>query len=131
MERDAFLSRLGYGQGRIIPQGIIAPSGDYVFVLGDDEPGRFFELDIGDHAEVTQDTDLTPVDLIRAYLRLRVPNSLQDGFAWEVSLLVDGSKLSQAICLPGHERTITDVAANVSKLTGVHNVGVRLELVVT
>ena len=131
MELDAFTSRLGVGQGRIRPQGAIAPSGEYVFVLGDDEPGRFFELDIGDHAEVTQGADLGAVDLVRAWLRLRVPASLSPGIAWEVALTVDGIKTARAICPAGRERKLTDLAANVSKLTGVHQVGVRLKLVVS
>jgi hypothetical protein len=130
MELDAFRSRLGLGQGRIKPQGAIAPSGDYVFVLGDDQPGRFFELAPGDSAEVVQDTDLTDVDLVRARLRLRVPASLPPGLAWEASLVVDGAKLARATCLPGRQRQLDDLAANASKLTGVHQVGVRLELVV-
>ena len=131
MELDAFTSRLGLGQGRIQPQGIIAPSGDYLIVLGDDEPGRFFELDAGDRAEMVQDTDLTSVDLVRAWLRLRVPASLPPGLAWEASITVDGTKAARVTCMPGRERLLTDLAANVSKLTGVHQVGVRLELVVT
>ena len=130
MELGAFTSRLGVGQGRIEPQSIVAPSGDYVFVLGEDEPGRFFELDAGDLAEVVQDTDLTSVDLVRAWLRLRVPESLPAGFAWEAAIMVDGVKQARATCPPGRERVLTDLAANVSKLTGVHQVGVRLELVV-
>jgi len=130
MELDAFTSRLGLGQGRVMPQGIVAPSGEHVFVLGDDEAGRFFELAEGDGAEITQDTDLSPMDFVRAWLRLRVPRSLPAGFAWEASLLVDGAKVARAICRSGRERTLTDLAANVSKLTGVHQVGIRLELVV-
>ena len=130
MELDAFTSRLGNGQGRLQPQGAIAPSGDHVFVLGDDEPGRFFELDAGDLAEVIQDTDLTSVDLVRAWLRLRVPSSLPPGLAWEVSIVIDGTKQARATCLPGRERQIEDLVANVSKLAGLHQVGVRLELVV-
>ncbi len=130
MELDAFTSRLGLGQGRLQPQGSIAPSGDYVFVLGEDEPGRFFELDAGDRAEVVQDTDLTSVDLVRAWLRLRVPANPTPGLAWEAAIMVDGVNKASAICPPGRERVLTDLAANVSKLTGVHQVGVRLELVV-
>ncbi len=130
MELDAFTSRLGLGQGRVQPQGVIAPSGDYVFVLGDDEPGRFFELDAGDHAEVVQDTDLSGVDLVRARLRLCVPASQPTGLAWEASIVVDGVKQARATCKPGREREITDLAANVSKLSSLHQVGVRLELVV-
>lgn len=129
MELDAFRSRLGVGQGRIQPLAAAPPSGDHVFVLGEDEVGRLFELAAGDHAEVVQDTDLTGVDLVRAHLRLRVPASLPAGLAWEVSMVVDGAKLARATCLSGREREITDLVANVSKLAGVHQVGVRLELV--
>jgi hypothetical protein len=130
MEQNAFTSRLGLSQGRIQPQGIVAPSGDYVFVLGDDEPGRFFELDAGDRAEVVQNADLTDVDLVRPWLRLRVPEGLPAGLAWEASITVNGVKAARATCPAGRERVLTDLAANVSKLTGIHQVGVRLELVV-
>jgi hypothetical protein len=100
-------------------------------VLGEDEPGRFFELDAGDRAEVVQDTDLTTVDLVRAWIRLRVPASLAPGLAWEASITVDSAKAARATCPAGRERVLTDLAANVSKLSGTHQVGVRLELVVT
>ena len=127
MELTAFESRLGLGQGRV--QQADAPSGDYVFVLGDDEAGRLFELSPGDLAEVVQETDLTGVDLVRAHLRLRVPAGLPANLAWEASIVVDGSKHARATCSPGREREITDLAANVSKMAGLHQVGVRLELV--
>ena len=129
MELDAFRSRLGVGQGRIQPAGATPPSGDHVFVLGEDESGRIFELAPGDRAEVLQDADLTDVDLVRAHLRLRVQASLPEGLAWEVSIVIDGSKRARATCLPGRQREITDLAGNVSKLAGVRQVGVRLELV--
>ena len=51
------------------------------------------------------------------------------GLAWEASVVVDGVKRSRMTCAPGRTRSITDLAANVSKLTGTHDVGVRLELV--
>jgi hypothetical protein len=129
MELDAFTSRLGLGQGRIQPVNAPVPSGDNLFVLGEDEPGRFFELEPGDHAEVSQQTDLTDVDVVRAALRLRVPKTLPAGFAWEVAMLVDGTKLPAASCKPGRTRVLTDLTANVSKLVGLHTVAVRLELV--
>jgi len=128
MALDAFKSRLGLGQGRIRPTSLPASSGDYAFVLGEDEPGRFFELAVGDHTEVVQDTDLTGVDLVRANLGLRIP-TVPAGFAWEASIVVDGVKLASAMARPGRSREVTDLAANVSKLSGVHTVGVRLELV--
>ena len=86
------------------------------------------ELAPGDHAEVTQQTDLTGVMLVRALLRLRVPASTPPGLAWEASIIVDGTKLASMRAKPGRERLVTDLAANVSKLAGVHQVGVRLEL---
>lgn len=127
MALTAFTSRLGRGQGRLeTPK---AASGACAFVLGDDEPGRFFELAPGDRAEVTQTADLTGVNLVRASLRLRVPASLPSGLAWEAALTVDGAALARLRARPGRERVVTDLAANVSKLAGVHVVGVRLQLV--
>lgn len=64
-------------------------------MIGEDEPGRLFELASGDHAEVTQSTDLTGVMLVRALLRLRVPASTPSGLAWEASIVVDGNKLAR------------------------------------
>jgi len=45
-----------------------------------------------------------------------------------VSIIVDGVKAARATCRAGRKRLLTDLAANVSKLTGLHEVGVRLEL---
>lgn len=127
MALSAFTNRLGRGQGRLATSK--ATSGDYAFVLGDDEPGRLFELAPGDHAEVTQNTDLTGVMLVRAFLRLRVPASTPPGLAWEASIIIDGNELASMRAKPGRERLVTDLAANVSKLSGLHTIGVRLELV--
>ncbi len=125
MELDAFCSRLGEGQGRV---GTSA--GDACFVLGELEPGRMFELQHGDYAEVVQATDLTGVTLVRARCTLSVPANLPANLAWEASILVDGAKLAWATCGAGRSRELTDLAANVSKLSGVHEVAVRLTLVV-
>lgn len=129
MELDAFTSRLGLGQGRVRPQNAPVPSGDHVFVLGEDEPGRFFDLEPGDHAEVSQQMDLTGVALVRAALRLRVPKTLPAGLVWEVTLRVDGIQAAAATCRPGRTRFVSDLAAHVSKHSGLHRVAVRLELV--
>ena len=124
MELDAFRCRLGEGQGRIET----AP-GEFRLVLGDVEPGRLFELRVGDHAEIAQSTDLTGVTLIRAHATLKVPSSIPAGYLWEVSILVDGIKTSAMTCGGGRSREITDLAVNASKHVGVHEVSVRLELV--
>ncbi len=129
MALTAFTSRLGTGQGRLKTAN--ATAGEYAFVLGDVEAGRLFELAPGDHAEVTQPVDVTDMDFLRASLRLRVPASTPTGLRWEASLLVDGAKVARTTAKPGRERLVTDLAGNVSKLAGVHVVGVRLELVTT
>ncbi len=120
MELTAFTSRLGEGQGRLGPG---------VFVLGDDEPERTFELSRGDHVEVTQVVDLSGVTLVRTSLKVRTPKRMPRGLAWELSIVVDGVKYSGITLGAGSERSLADLAANVSKLTGQHTVGVRLELV--
>lgn len=129
MEFDAFTARLGAGQGRIAPKNNQPFSGDYVFVLGEDESGRCFELAAGDYAEVYQDMDVTDQDIIRVHLHLRVPRSMPAGLQWEAGLVVDGMMVAKATCPTGKERTITDLVANVSKLSGAHSIGVRLILV--
>jgi hypothetical protein len=127
MALTAFTSRLGAGQGRVrTPQAI---SGDYALVLGDVEAGRLFDLAPGDHAEVSQTVDVTGMAFVRASLRLRVPASTPSGLGWEASILVDSAKLARARAKPGRERLVTDLAGNVSKLSGTHTVAVRLELV--
>lgn len=129
MARTAFDARLGASQGRLAAgDGSLAPSGDYVFVLGDAEAGRFHELASGDHVEVRQEVDLTDADFVRAQLRLRVPESTPPGWRWVASIRVGGSPLARATCAPGRERVLTDLAANVSKLAGLHEVAVRLAL---
>jgi hypothetical protein len=120
MELTAFTSRLGEGQGRLGPG---------VFVIGDDEPGRTFELARGDHVEVTQVVELTGVTLVRTSLKVRTPTRMPTGFVWEVSIVVDGVKYASVTLSAGRERSLDDLAANVSKLAGQHTVGVRLELV--
>jgi hypothetical protein len=129
MELDAFRTRLGVGAGRITPANAPAGFDTVLFVLGDDAPGWRFDLAQGDHAEVDQSTDLTGVTFVRAQLALRSPADLPSGLGWEASILIDGVRLARAVCAPGKTRLLNDLAANVSKMAGVHLVGVRVELV--
>lgn len=125
---SAFNARLGRGQGRVQPAAVAPPGGEYVFVIGADDPGWRADLEPGDRGQVAQQVDLTGVDLVRVSLHLRVPADLPSGLALEVSLLVDGVKRARATCLAGRARNLNDLAANVSKETGVHELAVRLEL---
>jgi len=123
MEFDAFSARLGISQGRV------EIDGDHVFVLGDDRTDHLHDLKPGDFTEVKQESDLTDVDLVRADLTLRVPESLSPELYWEASIVVSGNELATATCGSGRTRQLRDLAANVSKLSGPHQVGVRLQLV--
>lgn len=123
MELDAFTDRLGSSQGRVV-----SVAGELSFALGDLEPGRRAELAVGDYVEVAQTLDVTGVALVRALATMRVPESLAPGLAWEVSVLVDGVPAARTRCDAGRTRAIGDLAANVSKLTGTHEISVRLAL---
>lgn len=125
MELDAFTARLGDMQGRVVDG-----AGEVRFVLGALDAGRFARLVPGDHVEVVQPLDVTHVAMVRASFELSAPASLPSGLAWEASVVVDGAKRAAFRCAPGRARRTHDLAANVSKLAGVHDVGVRLELVV-
>src|SRR5512133_1059178 len=127
MTLTAFTSRLGVGQGRIPEPGVA--SGNYVFVLGDSDRGHFAELTPGDYVQVTQTTELTGISLIRVNLELRVPKGVPDGLGWNASVLVDGNRLASTTARSGRSRAISDLCANVSKLSGTPAVAVRLELV--
>lgn len=120
MEFTAFTCRLGEGQGRLGPGR---------FVLGDGEPGRVYELEVGDFVELSQQADLTGASLVRVGGALHVPSSLPAGLAWEASMTIDGVKVASLRGRRGSGRRVADLVANVSKLNGPHVVGVRLELV--
>ncbi len=124
MELDAFTSRLGEGQGRVV-----LLSGEVRFVLGELEAGRSCKLVAGDHVEVTQSLDLTGLTLVRVVGEFRAPATMPPGLVWEASVVVDGQKRARLRCEAGRLRAVRDLAANVSKLSGLHQVGVRLELV--
>jgi hypothetical protein len=128
MELDGFSSRLGISQGRIAPSNAAPGSGEFTFVLGDDERGRLANLAPGDRAEVLQAVDLTGQALVRTHLQLSVPKGLEQNLVWEASILVDGVKRSRFTCGAGRDRLATDMAANVSKLNGTHQISIRLEL---
>lgn len=124
MNLAAFNSRLGMSQGRIP-----LDETDCVFVLGDDVPGYFHTLEKGDYAQVIQDIDLTDINVVQTELTVKVPDSTPSTIGFELSIVVDDTKMATTICLTGQDRRITDLTANVSKSTGVHSVGVRLEVV--
>lgn len=107
---DAFTRNLGITQGRVEDVGV---------VLGNLAQGRDANLVPGDFAEVLQQVDLTGVSILRVRGRFELR-----GAQWELSVLVDGRKLGR---LEGRTRVVTDLGADVSTLSGVHEIAVRLE----
>ena len=124
MELDAFRSQLGDGQGRVANA-----EGEHVFVLGDAGGRREANLSEGDFAEVAQDVDVTDADVVRVWLRLRVPDDVPPDLAWVASITVDGRVVGRGTARAGSTRDLTDLLGNVSKLAGTHRVAIRLELV--
>ena len=98
MDLTAFNSRIGISQGRIPLDNT-----DFVFVLGDDVPGYFHNLEGGDHAQVVQDLDLTDVNIVQTELTVKVPDSTPETIGFE---LVVPTLMNEAIVLgllPPHE----------------------------
>ena len=126
----AWNRELGTTQGRIVPQGYAPPSGSYAFVLGSDLPGLLQQLAVGDHAEVKQTASFGDINLVRLRARMRPSTSVPAGVAWKASLRIDGTERTSTLLEPGRTRDRIDLAANVSKLVGDHELGFRLELVV-
>jgi len=111
------------------PGSYIPASGTFAFVLGHDLPGLAQKLAAGDHVEVRQTASFGDVKLVRVRARMRPPSSVPAGLAWRASLRIDGTERAGAALQPGQTRDRIDLAANVSKLAGDHELAFRLELV--
>jgi hypothetical protein len=125
----AWNRELGTTQGRVAPQGFVPPEGSFAFVLGRDLPGLAQKLAIGDRVEVKQTANFGDAKLVRLRARMRPPAVVPADVAWKASLRVDGVEQTSALLTPGRTRDRLDLAANVSKLTGDHELAFRLELV--
>jgi hypothetical protein len=129
MALTAFNRELGETQGRLQPASLNAPEGTFAFVLGRDLPGLAQRLNLGDFVEVRQIADFGEAKLVRVRARLRPPARTPVGIAWRASLRVDGVTRASALLVHGRTRERVDLAANVSKLSGDHELGFRLEVV--
>lgn len=132
MSLTPFEAALGRTQGRIRPDGATPSDGSWMLVLGSDLDGVVADgLEAGDYHEASQSLDVTGIELIRVgQLELRDPGDAAAALlAWEASLLIDGSAVSTMRAYAGRSRTISDMVANVSGLSGVHVITLRLSLV--
>jgi hypothetical protein len=125
----AWNRELGTTQGRVAPQLYAPPEGAFAFVLGRDLPGLTQKLAVGDRVEVTQTASFGDTKLLRLRARMRPPSAIPVGVAWKASLRIDGVERVSATLWPGRTRDRIDLATNVSKLIGDHELAFRLELV--
>jgi hypothetical protein len=125
----AWNRELGTTQGRIAPQGFAPAEGSYAFVLGRDLAGLTQKLAVGDHVEVRQTASFGDTRLVRLRARMRPPANMPTGVAWKASLRIDGAERTSTLLTPGRVRDRVDLGANVSKLSGNHELAFRLELV--
>jgi hypothetical protein len=125
----AWNRELGTTQGRVDPRAYTPPQGEFAFVLGRDLPGLVQKLEVGDFVEVKQTADFGDAKLVRLRARMRPPASVPAGVAWKASLRIDGGERASTLLEAGRTRDRVDLAANVSKLAGDHELAFRLELV--
>jgi hypothetical protein len=126
---SAWNRELGTTQGRVVPQGFAPPEGTFAFVLGRDLPGLAQKLAAGDRVEVKQTASFGDAKLLRLRARMRPPVVAPVGVAWKASLRIDGVERASALLTAERTRDRLDLAANVSKLVGDHELAFRLELV--
>lgn len=129
MALTAWTRELGTTQGRIAPLAFVPPEGEFAFVLGRDLPGLTQKLNVGDYVEARQTADFGDATLVRFRTRMRPSESVPPGFAWRASIRIDGVERASAMLVPGRVRDRVDLAANVSKLTGNHELAFRLAVV--
>lgn len=129
MALTAWNRELGTTQGRIAPAAFTPPEGTFAFVLGRDLPALTQKLNVGDFVEVKQTADFGDAKIVRFRARTRPPAGVPDGVGWKASLRIDGSERASALLLPGRTRNRIDLAANVSKLSGDHELAFRLAVV--
>ena len=129
MALTAWNRELGTTQGRIASAAFTPPEGTFAFVLGRDLPGLTQKLEVGDFVEVKQTADFGDAKIARFRARMRPPGSVPAGLGWRASIRIDGAEQASALLLPGRTRDRVDLAANVSKLSGDHELAFRLAVV--
>lgn len=120
----------GGSAGSELAEIVAAPEGDHVFVLGYQLPGLFHRFSLGDFAQIEQTEDFGSTNIVRVVAIVRSTDAMPGGLAWQFSLMIDGAEYVSRILEAGRGRRLVDMAANVSKLVGNHDLGFRIELVV-
>ena len=113
----------GVGSGRRVRE-----DGTCEFVLGVDEDGEAQEMTVGDYVEITQDVDLTGVDVIRVDATPYVQAIAHPAYGWVGSIRVDGILLVTRTVAPAGDSGSewTDFQAPVRRFGGgVKTVSIR------
>lgn len=116
-------ARLGLDQGRREEAG-----GGAAFWLGSAEEGRLADLIPGDFVELVRTVDLTEDDLVSFSGSFTTPRDLPGDRRWRLLLLLDGVEVAGLEGWPGYTRQIDDLKLNASKLSGDHEIAIRLQL---
>ncbi len=117
-------------QLRVVQPDGFDQTGTAAFVLGSDEAGYQERLVRGDFVQVYQQgVDLTNINFVRARFRLRGPAADPPAsLVWRASVTIDFVDEAATALLAGRTRDVVDLAAHVSKLSGNHTIGFKLEL---
>jgi len=119
----------GVRQLRVVQPNGFPQSGNAAFVLGSDDPGYYEQIVRGDFVQVYRSVDLTAVNFVRARFRLRGPSADPPaGLIWIASITIDLVDETTITVPTARTRDLVDLVAHVSKLTGDHLVGFKLEL---
>jgi hypothetical protein len=117
----------GHRAGRIQPSEWTPPDGDWCFLIGSENADVEEDVEIGDVFGVEQEVYIGDVRTITFAMKLR--NTTTAGIDFKASFLVGGTEIwSEQIAL-GATREYAKRTINVSHLTGVQTVALRLEAV--
>lgn len=117
----------GHRAGRIEPGAWTPPDGDWVVLIGSEDPLAEEEVEIGDYFGLEQSIDLTAVMLITLGMKFR--NTVTAAIDFKVSVLVGGAEVWSDQISHGETRDYTRRTINVYDQVGAQLVEVRLEAV--
>lgn len=117
----------GHRAGRIQPTGWTPPDGDWCFLIGSESADVEDDVEIGDIFGVEQEVFLGDVRTLSFAMKLR--NTPDPAIDFKASLNIGGSEVWSEQIAHGETREYVRRTVNVSHLTGVQVVSLRLEAV--
>lgn len=114
--------------GRIQPTEWTAPDGDWVILIGSEDPDKEDDIEIGDKDGFEQVIDLTSTKILRWSLKMR--NSSDAATVnFKAKLTIDGIEYWSAQLAAGETRDFSEVSVLVKDVTGSKTVAITLEAV--